>query len=100
MQTRNGTSLPLGISAAQGNTLNTEAPANLPGREVLGDRADRSIFNVFSAYKRHKWTLQSEYMQAHSQLLGVTGLPPAPGPVTINPRIGRYADQCADALTR
>lgn len=71
--------LRLGVSAARGNTRNTSAPPDLPGREVLGNRADRSIFNLFAAYKHGRLNLQSEYMRATSELLGVEGLPPAPG---------------------
>ena len=71
--------LKLGVSAALGNTRNTAPPGGLPGREVLSNRADRSIWTLLAAYKQRKWTLQSEYMQAVSQLEDVVGLPPAPG---------------------
>ncbi len=71
--------LRLGLSGARGNTRNTSAPPDLPGREVLNNRADRSIINAFIVYKIRKWTLQSEVMRTTSFLSGVEGLPPAPG---------------------
>jgi hypothetical protein len=82
--------LRLGISGARGNTRNTEAPADLPGREILDERADRSVFNLFSAYKRGKLTLQTEYLASESMFANFVGLPPAPGRSLIRREIRSY----------
>jgi hypothetical protein len=56
--------LTLGVSGGVGNTATTAGAA----------RADRSQFNVFSAYKRNKVTFQAEYLRGDAQIQGGGGV--------------------------
>ncbi|MDQ3814451.1 MAG: OprO/OprP family phosphate-selective porin [Armatimonadota bacterium] len=59
--------LQLGISGGIGTTRNTP---------TAGSRADRQLLNLFSAYKKDKWTFQAEFLDGKNQLLAA-----APGVV-------------------
>jgi hypothetical protein len=49
--------LVVGVSAASGDNRNTGGT-----NDGNSQRADRRLFNAFAAYKKNKWTLQSEFV--------------------------------------
>ena len=56
--------LQVGVSGAMANTRNaTAAVSSVP------QQADRSLANFFAAYKKNKWTLQTEYLTGDAQRL-------------------------------